>query len=104
MSGGDLVRTLLGVILALLFVLALAAAVIWLLRQLQDRQSGARRGAPDGHALQFLRALPVGPRERAVLVRVDGERLLLGVAAGSVTLLARLPAAAPDDAAPAVDQ
>lgn len=95
MSPADLFRSLLGVMLALAFVLALAFGFIWFLKWLQDRQAGRVPGAVGEAAdeLRFLRALPLGPRERAVLVEVRGERLLLGVAAGGVTLLARWPQA-----------
>ncbi len=89
MSGG-LVGTLAGTAFALLLVLALAWGAIRLLKLVQDRQMAA---PIDGAAapMKFLRAMPVGPRERVVLIEVEGERLLLGVAVGSVRLLGRWP-------------
>ncbi len=90
MTGLELLRAALGVALALLLVLGLAAGFIWLLRRLQDRQAGSRSVDPQSR-ITFVRALPLGPRERAVLVDVEGERLLLGVSAGGVSLLARWP-------------
>ncbi|HSI59255.1 MAG TPA: flagellar biosynthetic protein FliO [Ideonella sp.] len=76
---------------ALVLVLGLAYAVLRLLR---GRLSGAGRGAAHAGAddtLRFVRALPVGPKERVVLVDHRGERWMLGVASGGVTLLARWP-------------
>lgn len=93
MNGPDMLRALLGVMLALALVLALAFAFIWILRRLQDRQAGRDGSGPGGQqaTLHFVRALPLGPRERAVLIDVQGERLLLGVAQERVSLLARYP-------------
>ena len=84
-------------ILALALVLGLAWASLKLMKRL-NVNLGAAPGAP---GLRFLRALPVGPRERVVVVAYEGEILLLGVAAGQVTLLDRRPeATAPAEAAP----
>lgn len=86
-SGGDLLR----VVLALILVLAAVLAAAWISRRL--RGVGGARAAN----LEVLGQLSLGPRERAVLIRVDGERLLLGVANGSVRRLHVL-APASDDA------
>jgi flagellar protein FliO/FliZ len=76
-------------LLALGFVLALAWGSLRLLR---GRLPGQRSGA-DGsdESLQFVRALPVGARERVVLVEHRGERWMLGVTAGGISVLARWP-------------
>jgi flagellar protein FliO/FliZ len=42
--------------------------------------------------LRFVRALPVGPRERVVVVQYRGEEWVLGVTAGGISLLGRAPA------------
>jgi flagellar protein FliO/FliZ len=44
-------------------------------------------GAGSTHGMQLLGQLPLGPRERAVLIRVGERQLLLGVATGSVRTL-----------------
>lgn len=90
MGIGAVVSSLLAIVLALALVLGLAWAVIWLLRRLQDRQMGgsAGEGEEAGRTLRFVRALPIGPRERLVLVEVGGEQLLVGVGGGLVTLVA----------------
>lgn len=42
--------------------------------------------------VQVIGGVSLGPRERAVIVEVEGERLLLGVAQGNVRMLHRLAA------------
>lgn len=79
-----------GTALALAFVLVLAWAALKGLQRLQQRAQGAAPGQP----LQVLSSVAVGPRERVVAVRWQGRTLLLGVAAGGVTLL---DAAAPSE-------
>ena len=83
----DLLRQMLGIVVALAVVSALAWAAIWLMKRLQVGVSaGAGAGPPD---LRFVRALPLGPRERLVVVEWRGETLLLGVTAGAVSVLSR---------------
>lgn len=86
--------SLLGAFFALLLVLALIAGLAWLLRRLPG--SGFR---PAG-GLRVVASVALGAKERAVVVEVGGEQLLLGVAPGSVTALHRLPAALPEAPAP----
>jgi flagellar protein FliO/FliZ len=83
---GTALSGILGTILALAIVLGLAWLVLRGLRQWQDRGLGARKGEPL-HELRFVRALPIGPRERLMLVEAKGELMLVGVSAGSVRLL-----------------
>lgn len=84
----DLWFTLLRTVLALALVLGLAWALLRAWRAIQ--QPGARP-AQDAQTLRFVRALPVGARERVVLIEHAGERWMLGVSAGSVNVLARWP-------------
>ncbi|MHA7815434.1 MAG: flagellar biosynthetic protein FliO [Pseudohaliea sp.] len=79
-SAGNLGRMLLGlgVVVALVFALAWAA----------KRVSGLRGlGAAGSGPIQVISQLPLGTRERLLLVEVDGRRLLLGVVPGSITRL-----------------
>jgi flagellar protein FliO/FliZ len=78
---GSTASSALRVPLALLLVLALVLGAAWLLRRLTGAQVGATQ------RMQVLAQLSLGTRERAVLVRVGGQDLLLGVAAGSVRTL-----------------
>ncbi len=70
------------VVLAAVFVVAFVAR-----RMRSISGSGA-------HGIEVLSQSSLGNKEKAVIVRVDGERLLLGVAAGQVTLLKTLSAQA----------
>ena len=78
-------------LLALGVVLALAWIGLRLLRnRMQPRVTGA--GGVDD-ALRFVRALPVGPKERVVIVEHRGARWMLGVTAGGISTIAQWPAA-----------
>lgn len=93
---GSAVMDLVTGILALALVLGLAWGSLKLLKRM-NLNLGAAPGAP---GLRYLRALPVGPRERLVVVAYEGETLLLGVAAGQITLLDRRPGALEPEAEP----
>lgn len=84
----DLMLNIASTVLALAFVLLLAWGLIRGWRRLQTL--GDRSGG-QGDALRFVRALPVGSRERVVLLDHAGERWMLGVTAGGISLLARWP-------------
>ena len=86
-TAGSVVATL----AALLFVLALAWGGLRLFKLWQDRALGGGTKPGDDRALRFVRTLPVGTRERVMLIEAEGERLLIGVTAGGITLLARWP-------------
>ena len=90
---------LLGTLVALAFVLGLAWVSLRFLRQWQDRFTGQRGGGPD-RQLRFVRALPIGQRERLILVEAEGELMLIGVSAGSVSLLRNWGAGANADQPP----
>ena len=77
------------VTLALLIVLALVFVLAFLLKKMRAA-TGAR---PDG--IEVLAQASLGAKERAVVIRVDGTRFLLGVAQGQVSLLQVLSQAAP---------
>ena len=70
----------------LLLVLALIAGLGWAAQRLrQGRGTGGRH-------LRIVDALPLGTRERLVLVEVDGERVLIGIAGGRIERLHALAA------------
>lgn len=73
------------VMLALVIVLAAVFAAALVLKRLR----GFTGGGSDG--IEVLSQAAVGPKERVVIVRVAGNRLLLGVASGQVNLLQTLP-------------
>ncbi len=81
---------LLSTLLALAFVAALAWVSIALLKRLQQGRARGPSGRPEAE-LRFVRALPVGTKERVVVMHYRDEEWLLGVTAGGITLLARQP-------------
>jgi flagellar protein FliO/FliZ len=73
------------VTLALLLVLGAIFALAWVLKRV--RTFGSRVG----NALDVLAQVPLGPKERAVLIKVGATQILLGVAPGRVNTLYVLP-------------
>jgi len=74
-------------VVATLIVLALLGATLWLLRKGLSRQNGA------GASMSVESSLSLGERRSLVVVRVEGRRLLMGVAPGQVRLITELGAA-----------
>ncbi|MBV7256961.1 flagellar biosynthetic protein FliO [Pacificimonas sp. WHA3] len=80
-------------LLGSLFVTVVATAGVLafayvFLRVLKRYQIGTgSRGEGDSDALEFVRSLPLGTRERVTVVRYRGETFMLGVAGGNVTLI-----------------
>jgi flagellar protein FliO/FliZ len=74
------------VTLALVIVLAVLFAAAWGMRRFNLFN---RTGQT---ALSVVQGINLGPKERAVLINVQGRKLLLGVAPGCVNLLLELPA------------
>ncbi len=99
MTIGTVLSSLLAIILSLAFVIALAWGGLYLMRRFQDGSFGKLGGQQDTRNLRFIRALPIGPRERLVLIEIEGEEMLLGVTAHSISRLREWPA--PGSAEPA---
>ncbi len=70
-----------GVTLGLLLVLALIFGLAWLFRRYGNFATLNRSN------IQVLGGVSLGPREKAILLEVEGERLLVGVASGHVSKL-----------------
>lgn len=94
MGIGAVVSSILAIVLALALVLGMAWGVIWLLKKFQDRQLGVRGDGEGEQPIRFLRSMPLGQRERVVLIEARGETMLVGVTTGTITLLARWPGGA----------
>ena len=87
------------VTVALVVVLGVLFAAAWAMRRFR-LFNGANHGA-----LQIEQGINLGPKERAVLLKVNGRRVLLGVAPGCVNLLLELPTeSAADESASPTDQ
>jgi flagellar protein FliO/FliZ len=73
---------------SLAIVLGLLALIAWALRRggFATRRFGARA------VIAIETAVPLGERRSLVIVAVEGRRLLLGLAPGSVSLLTNLAA------------
>ena len=77
------------VTVALLVVLALVFVLAYLLKKMR----AATGAGPNG--IEVLAQASLGAKERAVVIRVDGTRYLLGVAQGQVSLLQVLSQSTP---------
>ena len=90
MGIGTVFSSLLAIALSMVLVIALAWGTIWVLRKWQDRTMGVdQEGNPADRSLRFIRALPLGQRERVVLIVVGDVSMLLGVGTGAITMLSR---------------
>ena len=90
MGIGTVFSSLLAIALSMALVIGLAWGTIWLLRKWQDKTMGVDPEGNNGdRSLRFLRALPLGQRERVVLIEVGDETMLLGVGTGAITMLSR---------------
>ena len=74
---GAIVETLLG----LLLVLAIIAFLAWLLRKTGQFNASSNRD------MQIIASLSLGPRERAVLLQVGKQQILVGVTSQQVQTL-----------------
>ena len=84
MPSPSYVRELLGILVPLAFMIV---ALLLVLRLLRRRYGMTGSGAH----LSVLQILPVGPRERVVLLKTRAGRILaIGVSAQSVNLITRL--------------
>jgi flagellar protein FliO/FliZ len=73
------------VTLALLLVLGAIFALAWLLKRVRGLNSRL------GSSIEVIAHVPLGQKERAVLLKVGPTQLLLGVAPGRVNTLYVLP-------------
>jgi flagellar protein FliO/FliZ len=77
---GQLIRLVIGLALVVVLVLVLA--------KFMARFGGGVIGARD--SFRVVSSLPVGQRERVVVLQIGEQQFVLGVAAGQVSLLHRL--------------
>ena len=64
-------------------VLVLLAAMLWMLRRMQNMQI-AKGGVS---RMQVVETISVGPRQKIALLRVDTQMLLIGMSANQFTAL-----------------
>ncbi|MEW5880084.1 MAG: flagellar biosynthetic protein FliO [Pseudomonadota bacterium] len=77
--------SLLPMVVALVFVLALIPLAMWLLKRLGGAQPAGSAG------LRVVAQLALGPRERIVVIEAGERWLLLGVTAASINRVGSLP-------------
>ena len=82
---GPSAGTLLQTILALVFVLALLAALAWGAKRFGPRMAGSSAN------LRMVGALNIGGRERIMVVEVGGQWIVVGASPGRVNALATMP-------------
>lgn len=82
---GPTAGNLLQVLMGLIVVLALMAAVAWLLRRVNIGQRSS------GGNIKIVGGVSVGTRERVMVVEVANQWIVVGVAPGRVNALATLP-------------
>ena len=74
---------------ALFIEIAGIVLILWIAVWLFARR-GRSLGSWGGNDCQILRQLPLGPRERVIVVRIGGKQLVLGVGSAAVSLLCEL--------------
>lgn len=86
------VGSIAGLLLSLLLVIGIILLAAWMLRRLPGvGQSGSG-------LLRVRASLPLGMKERVVLIEAAGETLLLGVTAGGIRCLHRFDEPLPPEA------
>ena len=80
------------VFLATLIVLALVAALAWLVRRGPLAHLAAK-----GKVVAVETAIPLGDRRSLVVITVEGRRLLLGMTQTHISLVTELRAGGPSD-------
>jgi flagellar protein FliO/FliZ len=75
---------------SMLMALAVVLALAWLILKVMRSRMTPRAVGRDGtdESLRFVRALSVGAKERVVIVEHRGERWMLGVTAGGISVIA----------------
>ena len=72
-------------LLSFALVIALLLGSLWALRKLQS--GGGLMGAKADARLKIVETLSIGPRQKIALVQLDGQDVLLGVTAQTITPL-----------------
>lgn len=76
---------------AVLFVLALLAAAVWVLRRYG--MAGVNVKGRQAGALEILQQVSIGPGHRLHLIRVANQAILIATHASGTTVIEKMPAA-----------
>jgi flagellar protein FliO/FliZ len=75
--------------LSFALVIGLLLALLWTLRKMQNGSTMLRKKNQRMHTVETL---SVGPRQKILLIQVDGQDVLVGVTAHQMTALSTWPA------------
>ena len=75
--------------LSFALVIGLLLALLWTLRKMQNGSTMLRKKNQRMHTVETL---SVGPRQKILLIQVDGQDVLVGVTAHQMTALSAWPA------------
>jgi flagellar biogenesis protein FliO len=84
------IQELLFMLLALILVVGIALLVLKALKGIHTKQG-------DGARIDLLLTLPVGTRERVVVITYRDNEYLVGITAGGMSLLDKMPKPEPVD-------
>jgi len=71
-------------------VIAVMLGCLWLLKRMQGKQFSLTR--KHANRMQIVETLSIGPRQKLMLVSIDGRELLIGSTAQQITTLGTAPA------------
>jgi flagellar protein FliO/FliZ len=71
-------------------VIAVMVGCLWLLKRMQGKQFSLTR--KNTNRMQIVETLSIGPRQKLMLVSIDGRELLIGATAQQITTLGNAPA------------
>lgn len=74
--------------LSFALVIGLLLALLWTLRKMQNGSTMLRKKSQRLHTIETL---SVGPRQKILLIQVDGQDVLVGVTAHQMTALSTWP-------------
>lgn len=83
-SSGAQLPSMLSVFGSLILVIAAIYASVWGIKKLGQLPGSS------GNVVKIIGGVMVGPKERVVVVEVEGQKLVLGVANGAVNLLTKV--------------
>jgi flagellar protein FliO/FliZ len=75
-------------LLSFALVIGLLLATLWGLRKMQNAGPFMRKST---QRLQHIESLSIGPRQKVLLIQVDGQDVLVGVTAHQMTALTAWP-------------
>ena len=76
-------------LLSFALVIGLLVGCLWMLRKMQSGGGLRQRGSA---RLKVVETLSIGPRQKISLIQLDGQDVLLGITAQSITALNVPPA------------